>query len=229
MIDVRPSHDLRLKIELVLPELQAAGAALDSHPRLAELYPEYLFALHCMIRATVPVMQAALDRARALAAGDPVAAGVAAYLGDHVGEEMNHDDELLEDLEVLGVARTDVLRRPPSATIASLVGAQYYWIHHYHPVVLLGHIAVMEGYPPSNERVERLIAKTGYPRAAFRSLFTHADLDEGHREELDAVLDRLPLSPEQWTAVGVNALHTVHQAAAALREVVEWGAPGRRD
>ncbi len=229
MITVRPSENLRLKIGLVLPELQAAGEALDTHPRLAELYPEYLFTLHCMIRATVPVMQTALNRARALAPADPVAAGVAAYLADHVEEERNHDDELLEDLEVLGVPRADVLRRPPSAAVASLVGAQYYWIHHYHPVALLGHIAVMEGYPPSNERVERLISKTGFPRAAFRSLFTHADLDVGHRDEMDAVLDRLPLSPEQWTAVGVSALHTVHQAACALREIVEWDALRHHD
>ena len=57
-----PGHSQRLrgKIALVLPELLAAGRALMDHPRIAELYPEYLFTLHCMTRASVPLMEAAL-------------------------------------------------------------------------------------------------------------------------------------------------------------------------
>jgi len=41
------------------------------------------------------------------------------------------------------------------------VGAQYYWIHHFHPVALLGYIAVLEGRPPSPTLVEELIERTG--------------------------------------------------------------------
>ena len=35
------------------------------------------------------------------------------------------------------------------ATAAALVGAQYYWIRHVHPVALLGYVMLLEGYPPS--------------------------------------------------------------------------------
>jgi hypothetical protein len=32
----------------------------------------------------------------------------------------------------------------PSANVAALVGAQYYWILHHHPVALLGYMATLE-------------------------------------------------------------------------------------
>lgn len=75
--------------------------------------------------------------------------GLATYLERHVDEERQHDDWLLEDLAELGVAREDVWGRIPSPNIAALVGSQYYWMRHYHPVALLGYIAVLEGRPPS--------------------------------------------------------------------------------
>ena len=46
--------------------------------------------------------------------------------------------------------RDEVLRRMPSPTVASFIGAHYYWIHHHHPVAQLGQIAVQEGYPPTH-------------------------------------------------------------------------------
>ena len=39
------------------------------------------------------------------------------------------------------------LRQIPSSQVATLVGAQYYWLRHYHPISLLGHMMVMEGCP----------------------------------------------------------------------------------
>src|SRR5689334_9046820 len=90
------SQRLRDKIALVLPELGAAAHALRSHPQIADLYPEYLFMMHCMVRATVPTMEAALARACTLAERDPVAAAIIPYLEKHIPEEM-HDHWPLED------------------------------------------------------------------------------------------------------------------------------------
>ena len=65
---------------------------------------------------------------------------------------------------------------PVAANVATLVGAQYYWLRHVHPVSLLGHMAVMEGYsPPARVRrppagADRLPAPTASaPSAATRS------------------------------------------------------------
>ena len=212
---------LRGTIELVLGELGQAGDRLTSHPRIRELYPEYLFTVHCVIRASVPLMETAVQRSRSLAPGDPVAAGLAEYLQEHIEEERDHDEWLLGDLETLGVARSAVLVRPPSSTVASAVGAQYYWILHYHPVALLGWVGLLEGYPPTPEMLDELVAHTGYGREAFRTLKAHAELDPHHRDELFDALDRLPLTAEQSAVLGLSAMSSVHLLAQALNEVTD--------
>lgn len=192
-----------------------------AHPRIRELYPEYLFTSHSIIRASVPLMEAGRERAAALSAEDPVAAALAPYYEQHIPEEQDHDEWLLDDLEVLGRTRTEILARPPSPTVAALVGAQYYWIFHYHPVALLGYIAVLEGYPPSMAMIDDLAAGTGYTRDAFRTMVAHAELDPGHSEELDELLDELPLTTDQSAAMGLSAMSTVRLLTRAFREVVD--------
>lgn len=171
-------------------------------------------------------METALARAQGMSESDPVSSGLAEYLCEHIAEEMHHDEWLLDDLEVLGAERSTVVARPPSATVAGLVGAQYYWILHYHPVTLLGYIALLEGYPPSAELIDDLMARTGHPRGAFRTLIAHAELDPHHRDELDVVLDGLPLTPEQSTVIGLSAMSSVHMLARAIDEVAEASARG---
>ena len=139
-----PAVVLRSKIEVGLPLLFAAGDSIYRGEGLRERYSQHLIMLHGTVRASVPLMETAVDVAERKHSGDPVAAGVAEYLKGHIPEEVGHDDWLLQDLEVLGIARQAVISRPPAASVAALVGAQYYWILHHHPVVLLGYIAVME-------------------------------------------------------------------------------------
>jgi hypothetical protein len=215
------SEGLRRKIELVLPALVDASRRLMTHPRIAKLYPEYLFTTHCVIRASVPLMEIARDRAAQLAETDQVARGLASYLEKHIPEEHEHDAWLLDDLAALGHDSSAMLARPPTPTVAAAVGAQYYWVLHYHPVAVLGYVAVLEGYPPSPEMVEELERRTGFPRAAFHTLAAHAELDPGHRDEMDAALDELPLTPEQTTVLGLSAMTTVRLLAQAIDEVGE--------
>jgi hypothetical protein len=210
---------LRGTLGLVLGASVNAAERLIAHQRVRELYPEYLFMSHCIIRASVPLMESARERARAMGSEDRVAAALADYLGSHIDEERDHDEWLLEDLEAIGFERSAILARPPSPTVATAVGAQYYWVLHYHPVALLGWIGLLEGYPPTPQMIDRLIARTGYGPEAFRTLVLHAELDPGHGDELFAALDRLPLTPEQSAVIGLNAISSVHLLARALDEV----------
>ena len=82
------SERLRQKIALALPAFGATAWRIWDSPNVAVLYPEYLCTMHCIVRSSVPLMETAISRSLELAADDPVAAGVAAYLSDHVGEEM---------------------------------------------------------------------------------------------------------------------------------------------
>ena len=216
---------LRRKIGLVLPALVDAGNRLIAHPQVRDLYPEYLFTSHCVIRASVPLMEAGVAEAAARADTDPVAAAVATYLEHHIPEELDHDAWLLDDLELLGRPRDEVLARLPSATVASLVGAQYYWLLHYHPVSLLGYIGVLEGYPPSPQMIDELQARTGYQREAFRTMEAHAELDPSHGDELYELVDSLALTREQAGVVGLSAMHTVDLYARALEEILDDAGP----
>jgi pyrroloquinoline quinone (PQQ) biosynthesis protein C len=168
----------------------------------------------------VPLTEAALARTRELPVKDPLAEPLASYLEEHVGEELHHDETLLDDLDVLGVDRASVVERMPSPAVAALVGSQYYWIRHYHPVAFLGYVAVMEGYPPTPELIETLVERTGYPRAAFQTFAEHAELDPGHRDHLDRIVDGLSLTPAQETVLAISAMTTAELAARALEELL---------
>lgn len=190
------------------------------HPRLRELWPEYLVLQHQIIRATVPLTEAALERVRALPESDPLRDPLSAYLAEHVDEELHHDEGLLDDLESLGLSREAVVGRLPPAAVAALVGSQYYWIFHHHPIAFLGYVALMEGYPPTPALIETLMARTRYPERAFRTFDQHADLDPGHRDHLDRTLDALPLTERDEAAIVASATTTAVLAAKALLEIL---------
>jgi pyrroloquinoline quinone (PQQ) biosynthesis protein C len=215
------SERLARLLDLLLPNLSRAGRRLVDHPQVRELYPEYLIRMHWVVRASVPLMEAARTRAALTSANDPTAAAVGAYLEEHIEEELRHDEWLLEDLEALGWSRTTVLDRVPSPAVAGVVGAQYYWMFHYHPVALLGYTMLLEGYPPGPADVELLMAKTGYGADAFRTMRGHAELDPGHAEELFATIDALSLTPGQSTVLGLSAMSTAHGLARVLDELVD--------
>lgn len=220
MVVVSPSRALRAKISLVSAPLHTAALAVWNHPRFAQIYPQYLFHNHAIVRASVPLMKAALDRARTFSNSDPVAGGLADYLSQHIPEETNHDDWLLDDLAVLGIDRTELLKRIPPPTVATLVGSQYYWIFHFHPVALLGYIAVLEGTPPDIEHVKSMATRSGVPIEAFSTMLKHSRLDPYHRDDLDRTLDGLPLTTGHSALLGVSAFHTVHWLSRVIEDAI---------
>jgi hypothetical protein len=172
-------------------------------------------------------MEAAFGRARDLASTDEVAAGLARYLQRHIAEEMHGGEPgggTLDDLAALGIDTAAVRAQVPSQKIAALIGAVYYWIFHSHPVAVLGYLQ-LEALAPTASTIERLIETTGLPRAGFRQLLLHAEIEVGHAEELNRVLDSLPLEPWHEQLIGLSALHTIALLTDALLEVVDDEAP----
>lgn len=206
------SDALRTRTALALPALRRATARVWEGPEPARRYGEYLCMMHAVVRASVPLMERAAVRCAALGAADPVAGPLAEYLREHAAEERDHDAWLLGDLAAIGWDPAEPLRRIPPPAVAELVGAQYYWMLHHHPVGLLGYVAVLEEQPGAPELPERLERRTGLPPAGFRTLRAHVALDPGHRAGLDRVLDRLPLAPGHEALVALSALHTVSAA-----------------
>jgi len=191
------------------------------------LLPELLFRTHCVARASVPLLEAARLRSYELSARDPVARGLIGYLAEQIEEEQAHAEWVLVDLEEIGCARDAVLARSPPATIAELVGAQYYWIHHAHPVALLAYIAVLEQHVTPAAVLRELMSRSRLASTAFRTLLEHSELDGAHVAELYALLDELPLSSAQLRLLSVNAFRTVELLDRSFDEILAIPSAGR--
>ena len=214
------SAALHRRLGLVGRALVSASNRLTEHPRFSLLYPEFLFLLHTIVRGAVPLMIDAREQLHAVPASDPLAGPLIEYFDRHVEEERGHDDWILDDLEVLGIARNETVARVPSPTVAGLVGAQYYWIRHHHPVVLLGYISVLETHPPSAASVEAIGSRAGVPADALRTLREHAAVDDEHARDLDRVIDSLAMTDAQFLAVCINAAATVRSLVQCVDELV---------
>jgi len=216
------SKQIHLTRRMMDERLREASERLWESRDISELYPEMVFCIHSMARASVPLMKADVDQLQAMTAVHPIRAPLIEYFVRQIPQETGHDEWLLEDLEALGCSRAEILARMPPPTVAALVGAQYYWIFHHHPVALLGYILVVESETPSVELVERTVAKTGLPREAFRSFFRHAVLEPAHNDTLDGLLDSLPLTREQQGLIGVSVIQTSNMVARAAEEILEF-------
>jgi hypothetical protein len=173
-------------------------------------------------RAMVPLMETALERARALAPGDAVAAGLAAYLERHIPEEVHSDEPggaVVDDLAALGRDPDDVRALPTTPQIAALVAAQLAWIDDDHPVAILGFLE-LEAHSADLAMVERLIEQTGLPREAFGQLLLHAKLERVHAKELHRVLDALPFEAEHEELIGLSALRSMSLVTEAFLDAV---------
>ena len=172
-------------------------------------------------------MEVALERARALAPEDPVAAGLAEYLERHIPEELHGGAPgraALDDLEALGVDTVALREEPVPPKTAALIGTLFFWIQHRHPIAILGFLE-LEAFHPHGPTVERLIEKTGLPRDGFRQLLLHAKLDVHHAKELHRVMDSLPLEPGHEELIGLAALETMSSLIDAWLGVLAERAP----
>lgn len=219
MIRQTASDRLISKLDLVQRSFAVYARKLWTGPDAARVYPVYLTIMHAVVRSAVPLMEAALSEARALGDGDPLCVALSDYFRHHIGEESGHDVWLLEDLAATGHDPSEAISQIPPRPVAAMVGAQYYWIRHFHPVSLLGHIAAIEAYHPPAGFARRLADQTGYPMKAFRAISRHEVLDVHHRRDLIALIDRLPLEPRHEKIIALSGLHTVESGIDVLEAI----------
>lgn len=214
------SQRLRATVSLVRGRLNSLIQEVWFHPRLSELFPEFLFAMHGITVASGPAMRAAAARCSLLEPGDPLAAWLRKYYLEHAEEESGHEEWLLDDLASLGIPRDQVLRRLPYPSVAALVGVQYYWMFHVHPIAYLGYISVVEE-PASMEFLESVSRRTGIALWSMSGHVMHARLDPDHVAEFDAALDGLPLMEHHQDLISVSAIATVAHLENVFSDILE--------
>jgi hypothetical protein len=218
------SQRLRQTIALTRGPMTALIREVWMHPRLGELYPEFLFAIFGVTSTSASLMRAAAARAAELALGDsvedPLAGMLAGYYLEHAEEETGHEQWLLDDLQSMGIARERVLERLPYPSVAALVGTQYYWTLHVHPLAFLGYIAVLES-PAQMEFLNEVSERTGIPLSSMSAHVLHAKLDPEHVAEFDVMLDGLRLTAPQQDLLTVSAITTIAHLERVFAEVLE--------
>ncbi len=214
------SRKLRRTIALASESLSERIDRFWTHPRLAEVYPEFLFATYGVISASTPLMQAAADEAALRAGSDELSGILEPYLREHAEEEAGHEEWVLDDLRFCGISRERVLERIPYPSVATMVGAPYFWSRHVHPVAFLGYLAVLEN-PASPEFLERVSARSGLPIEAMSAHLRHARLDVTHVAEFDAMLDELPLMPRDADILTTTAITAVAHLDAFFADLLE--------
>ncbi|WP_371496118.1 iron-containing redox enzyme family protein [Kitasatospora sp. NBC_00374] len=210
---------LRLLLDRLAPALAAVAAGLWDEGCQVDRYRAWLRTSHQVVRATTPLLAEAVQEC--LRREDPLSAELAPYFAVQLTEEHGHDRWLLDDYAATGADPAELLAAPPTPAVARFAGAPGYWIRHVHPLALLGHIALLEWYPPPAGVADRLAARTGLPAAAFRTLAAHAALDTGHGGALRAFLDSLVLTGAQHrlllTAAATSADGLVDVLAPLVR------------
>lgn len=214
------SELIRDKIQLMNGPRAVASEQIWTHPKLRELMPWVVMQSYMVANASVPLMRVALQQCNGRADVDKVASGFAEYLSVHIEEETGHDEQCLEDLEVLGRSVDDIRSQLPWSSITTLVGLQYYWVFHQHPIAIAGYLATIEGSSARPELFDEVCAKTGLPIEGFRTLIWHARHDPQHSAELYDVLDELPLTSDQMSHIGVNIAQTNRLIASSVCEMI---------
>jgi hypothetical protein len=211
VMDPYPQPESKKHSNTMLPPKQNARA----------WFKDYLIVTYSIIRSSVPLMHAAYEQCSHLQEQTRLAIDLKGYYKKHIQEETNHDVWLLDDLESISISRQESLSIKPSQAVAELVGSQYYWMYHWHPICLLGYISFLEGDPPGKEAIDQLKKTTGYPDTAFRTIVKHSDLDPYHRDDLNKLLETLPLETkhEQW--ITYNALYSANKLMEIRTQYLE--------
>ncbi len=210
--------ELTDKLKFMSARVAFTNKEFREHPKLKELCTDYIFTSYCVANSTVPLME---ETRRCLAnlPKDKVNSMLDSYLAQHIEEEKGHDEWVMTDLQALGQSRETTKSIIQSPNIAALIGSQYYWVRHYHPIAFMGYIASMEVYPPTVEYVNKLIKDTGLPAEGFNTLMMHAKIDIAHREDIINLLNNLPLTDHHKKIIEMSAFQTFRYLALIMEDI----------
>jgi Iron-containing redox enzyme len=218
--EIPSGRRLRMILQLATPMIHSGRlTSLWNSPRLNTFYPRYLVAVYPVLKFTVPLILAARDICTERSETSEFHGKLAAYYDRRAMEELGHDLWLLEDLARMGISNEQVKGRTPLPSIAALVGAQHFYIANGQPAALLGYMAALEGFPPTDQLLDAAVEATGYPESYFRTLRKHAHLDIYHRDELDVFIDQVGLGDEDRAVVTSNALACIERVGAAMDDI----------
>lgn len=208
-------QELTRKLSFISERAFAKNRDFRNHFNLKKVCLDYIYAGYCVSSGTVPLMEETIRCAK-LIPDDPLCKSLIKYLEQHIEEERGHDQWYIRDLGHLGMSREEVLSRIQPGNSAAMIGSQYYWVRHQHPIAFMGYLAAIETYPPTVDYVEKLIKDSGLPAEGFETLMMHAKIDIAHKEDIINLLNTLPLTKEHKAMIEMSAFQTFRYIALTM-------------
>lgn len=221
------SHFERLSqsLQFMLAKGQHSNERYEKLSIYPEVCIEHIWVNQMVARATVPLMQEVVRVAEKLP-NDPISAPLIKYMTRHIAEEMDHDQWYADDLEFLGIPREEIFARLPIPNVAAMVGSQYYWINHHHPVSFMGYLAVLEVNHPTEEYVNKLISNSKLPAKGFSTVMEHAVVDVQHSKDIIETLNNLPLNEQQFRMIERSAFQTFRYVSLIVEDICRVAGKG---
>lgn len=162
------------------------------------LYRRFLASAYHHVRFTVPLLEAALERC------GPGDEALAAGLREYVGEEIGHDEWILDDIGAMGGDADAVRGQKGPLPVRLMVAYAYHTIREDGPWALLGMVHVLEGMSVAlairaADAIRARLAAEG--NGGFSYLTSHGALDVSHVQAFAALLDAIDTPAARATVI----------------------------
>ncbi len=173
-------------------EIPFVAAAVTGALSLAE-YQRFLAQAYHHVKHTVPLLMAT---GVALRGRHP---WLRAAIVEYIGEEVGHEDWILDDIAASGGDADAVRHGRPDLPCELLVAYAYDLVGRGDPLGFFGMVHVLEGTSVrgATRAAEALRERLGLPLSALRYLSSHGALDVGHSETFGRLMDRIDDPREQ--------------------------------
>lgn len=107
----------------------------------------------------------------------------------HAGEEVHHDEYIVEDLRCLGY---DIRQMPELAITSQMYQSQYYFIDYKSPAAVLGGVMYYEGLSVGVGKYIYKVCAQEFGEDCCSFVKSHSFHDDDHLPEAVALLESLP-------------------------------------
>lgn len=157
---------------------------------------------------------------QAVAAFVPAPEGLLKFVYRHSAEELGHERMVVHDLTSIGLFDEADLAKPPLPATEALIGYLYYVSLRYGAIPRLGYSFWAEGI---YEHIQAPFAKICRDLQLTSKNVTffgaHAEADEEHIRQVESMITRYAVSPEQQALVTQVALTTLSLTGQLLEQV----------
>lgn len=195
--------------------MKAPMIELLDNDNAREMFIKYMIEMYHYVKFSCPLMEltrSKLDKDKH--------AELIEYLDKHIKEEMDHEQWVLDDLEVLGLDRDVVIKSLPSREIISMIGSQFYFINEVNPVGFFGYIYLLESHPPTIDFINLISKITDIPLDALSALVHHAEIDPLHSLELNHIIDSYIVEQNDKYLVKYNMKLSIKNISDLLYSII---------